>query len=51
VVNAVISEEFQHRHGCSARIVERLQQSNWVIQRGPTAPLAATPTSYSQKAD
>jgi hypothetical protein len=30
-------------------IVERLQQANWVIERGPTAPLAATPGSYGRE--
>jgi len=30
-------------------IVERLQQANWLIQRGPSAPLGATPSSYSAK--
>ena len=30
-------------------IVDHLQQANWVIERGPTAPLAATPSSYGQK--
>jgi hypothetical protein len=30
-------------------IVEHLQQSNWVIERGPIAPLAATPSSYGLK--
>ena len=30
-------------------IVERLQQSNWIIERGPPAPLGATPTSYGEK--
>jgi hypothetical protein len=30
-------------------IVERLQQSNWVIKRGPPAPLSATPSSYGRK--
>lgn len=28
-------------------IVEHLQQSNWVIERGAVAPLAATPKSYN----
>jgi len=32
-------------------IVERLQQANWLIQRGPSAPLGSTPTSYGQKAN
>jgi hypothetical protein len=26
--------------------VERLQQANWVIERGPTAPLGGTPNAY-----
>jgi hypothetical protein len=30
-------------------IVEHLQQANWVIERGPVAPLAATPSSYGVK--
>jgi hypothetical protein len=30
-------------------IVERLQQANWVIDRGPSAPLGATPASYGLK--
>jgi hypothetical protein len=30
-------------------IVERLQQSNWLIKRGPSAPLGATPSSYGRK--
>ena len=30
-------------------IVERLQQANWVIERGPAAPLGATPNSYGLK--
>jgi hypothetical protein len=30
-------------------IVERLQQSNWLIQRGPFAPLGTTPGSYGRK--
>jgi hypothetical protein len=30
-------------------IVERLQQANWMIERGPTAPLAATPSSHGRK--
>jgi hypothetical protein len=29
-------------------IVERLQQSNWIIERGPPAPLGATPRSYGE---
>jgi hypothetical protein len=32
-------------------IVERLQQGNWLIQRGPTAPLGSTPGSYGRKED
>jgi hypothetical protein len=30
-------------------IVERLQQANWLIQRGPPASLGATPASYGEK--
>jgi hypothetical protein len=30
-------------------IVERLQQANWVIRRGPPAPLSASPRSYGPK--
>jgi hypothetical protein len=29
-------------------IVERLLQANWMIARGPPAPLAATPSRYCQ---
>ena len=32
-------------------IVERLQQANWIIKRGPPAPLGATPVSYGRKTD
>ena len=32
-------------------IVERLQQANWLIQRGPPAPLAATPSRYGPRND
>jgi hypothetical protein len=31
-------------------IVERLQQANWVIERGPPAPLGNTPKAYRPKA-
>ena len=27
-------------------IVERLQQANWIIERGPPAPLNGTPMAY-----
>ena len=27
-------------------IVERLQQANWVIERGPAVPLGGTPNAY-----
>jgi hypothetical protein len=30
-------------------IVERLQQANWVINRGPPAPLGGTPSSYNSE--
>ena len=30
-------------------IVERLQQANWIIERGPAAPLAGTPNAYGAK--
>jgi hypothetical protein len=30
-------------------IVERLQQANWVIERGSPAPLGATPSSHGPK--
>jgi hypothetical protein len=30
-------------------IVERLQQANWIIERGPPAPLAGTPNAYGAK--
>jgi hypothetical protein len=32
-------------------IVERLQQANWVIERGPPAPLGGTPNAYGPKKD
>jgi hypothetical protein len=31
-------------------IVERLQQANWVIQRGAPAPLGGTPKAYGTRA-
>ena len=30
-------------------IVERLQQANWIIERGPPAPLGGTPNAYGTK--
>ena len=32
-------------------IVERLQQANWVIERGPPSPLGGTPSRYGPKID
>ena len=32
-------------------IVERRQQANWVIERGPPAPLGGTPSAYCSGKD
>jgi hypothetical protein len=32
-------------------IVERQQQANWLVQRGPSAPLGSTPSSYGRKTE
>jgi hypothetical protein len=30
-------------------IVERLQQANWLIERGPPTPLGSTPNAYGPR--
>jgi hypothetical protein len=32
-------------------IVERLQQANWIIRRGPSTPLGSTPCAYGPRKD
>jgi hypothetical protein len=32
-------------------IVDRLQHANWMIERGPTAPLGGTPSAYDSGKD
>jgi hypothetical protein len=42
--------EIVHRFGNRADFLGKaVEQANWVIEPGPTAPLAATPSSYGRK--